>query len=233
MFWFSCGSMEMGRESVKATSAIFVQAHRRCIYKVCYWINVKNGNVRRNVNSEIRGDKWFYHTSILAKWVNVSSRGKDAILPISQRNDFLRISFANTINRKYDAPAKLSLITIALIKLQGLGRATSFYHGLWLRTRRLHDNEWSISKYRLFCLSLFIAHLHKYTYIHAHTHGQIKRFRIKHTLHVILPTFPRITAISLRIRTTESISARRLISFSRAAFEALVCAVASNLYYLK
>jgi len=36
---------------------------RRCIYRVYYWINIKNGNIRRNVNSEICGDKWFYHTS--------------------------------------------------------------------------------------------------------------------------------------------------------------------------
>lgn len=71
-FWRSSISREGQKEAVERTSAKATIANirtqrGRCIYRVHYWINIKNGNIRRNVNSEICGDKWFYHTSILAK----------------------------------------------------------------------------------------------------------------------------------------------------------------------
>lgn len=59
-----------GKISAKATIAIFrtQRTDGVCIYTVSTTeLTLKIGNIRRNVNSEICGDKWFYHTSILAK----------------------------------------------------------------------------------------------------------------------------------------------------------------------
>lgn len=150
---------------------------QRCIYRVHYWINIKNGNIRRNVNSEICGDKWLYHTSILAKRPKTSPRHARAANDTREENREKKEKNREIMND---------------ISQSNIEYFNAYLWHFVFASSRLHDDK-LISKYHSTCtlslaLSLsfslssrkFIAHIHTHTKMHTYVPG-IRKHASMHT----------------------------------------------------